>query len=69
MKYFSFPENAIAAQEKYRISVRNPKLILVVGSYDNAPFSEVSQASRQLRPNIEIIDYDTLNAMFISAEL
>jgi len=66
--YFSFPENAMAAKEKYGVSVRNPKLILVVGSYDNAPFAEVSQASRQLKPNIEIIDYDTLNAMFIYAE-
>lgn len=66
-EYFSFPKNAEAAKDKYDVQVQNPKLILIVGSYENAEPSEVKEACRKLKDNIEILDYDTLNMIFMHA--
>jgi hypothetical protein len=64
-EYFSFKKNADRAWSKYKVRVDNPRLILVVGNYENAPRAEIEEAIRKLKPNYQIIDYDTLNALFL----
>jgi hypothetical protein len=64
-EYFSFKKNADWAWSKYKVRVDNPRLILVVGNYENAPRAEIEEAIRKLKPNYQIIDYDTLNALFL----
>lgn len=65
-EYFSYEQNAKYAYDKYGIQVKDPKLVLVVGNWDNSSPEEVQQARRRY-PAIEIIDYDTLCHMFIGA--
>lgn len=65
-EYFSYPANAEHAKEKYNIEISEPKLVLVVGSWDNSSPEEVNQARRRYQ-NIEIIDYDTFCHLFIGA--
>ncbi|NHH87057.1 DUF4263 domain-containing protein [Cobetia sp. MB87] len=66
-EYFSYSLNVKHAYEKYGIKVSLPKLVLVVGSWENAPIEEVKQARRRY-PDVEIIDYDTLCHQFIGVE-
>ncbi|WP_082954482.1 Shedu anti-phage system protein SduA domain-containing protein [Acidihalobacter prosperus] len=65
-EYFTYPKNAKHAKEKYGIEVKEPKLVLVVGSWENSSPEEVKQAQRRYH-NIEIIDYDTFCHLFIGA--
>lgn len=65
-EYFVYPKNAEYAREKYGIQVTQPKLVLVVGSWENSSPEEVNQARRRY-PEIDIIDYDTFCHLFIGA--
>lgn len=64
-EYFSYPKNAALAKEKYGVEVNNPKLVLVVGSWENVDPVEVEQACRQYGELVQVIDYDTICQMFI----
>jgi hypothetical protein len=66
-EYFSFQKNRAYAESKYGIKVSEPKLILIVGSYENVIQNEVNEASRTLPLNCMVIDYDTLNLMYLSS--
>ena len=66
-EYFTYPKNAIHAKKKYGIEVEKPKLVLVVGSWENSSPEEVNQARRRYA-GIEIIDYDTFCQLFIGTE-
>jgi hypothetical protein len=61
--YFSFPENSKLAKSKYMVEINNPILIIIIGNYNNYNKSEIEEASRKLKSNYRIIDYDTLNTM------
>jgi hypothetical protein len=63
--YFKHDANRRFADEKYGAKIDNPSLYLIVGSYENSSSEEIEEASRSLRSNFRIIDYDTLNAMFL----
>lgn len=63
--YFNFQANADYARRKYGILVDNPRLILIVGNYENADIGAVKEAARMLKPNYAILDYDTLNVSFL----
>jgi len=63
--YFGFQANSAYARKRYGVLVAIPRLILVVGNYENVDISEVREAARMLKPNYAIIDYDTLNASFL----
>ncbi|MFR0674659.1 Shedu anti-phage system protein SduA domain-containing protein [Enterobacterales bacterium AW_CKDN230030176-1A_HGKHYDSX7] len=65
-EYFSYERNKAHALEKYGIKITDPKMVLVVGSWENFDKSEVLQASRFLDKKIEIIDYDTFAQLIIS---
>jgi len=65
--YFKFEKNKEYAESKYHVKVDQPNLYLIVGNYENAPKDEIEEASRMLPPNYLIIDYDTLNSMFLSS--
>lgn len=65
-EYFTYKLNADYARIKYQIEVKNPKLVLIVGSWDNCIMEDVVQACRAY-PSIEIIDYDTFCHLFLSA--
>lgn len=65
-EYFEYPQNAKHAKEKYGIEVRDPRLVLVVGSWENVHVDEVNQACRKYN-NVQVIDYDTVCQMFIGA--
>lgn len=58
-EYFRYEQNAIHAKDKYGIEVKDPRLVLVVGSYENSDPDQIIQACRKY-DNIQIIDYDTL---------
>ena len=64
-EYFKFRRNVEWVWSKYKVKVNNPNLILVVGSYENASKAEINEATRRLKPNYQIIDYDTLNSLFL----
>ncbi|WP_413190265.1 Shedu anti-phage system protein SduA domain-containing protein [Psychrobacter sp. AT9] len=66
-EYFTYQKNSDFAKEKYGIEVKNPKLVLVVGSWENSSPEEVVQARRRYA-GIEIIDYDTFCQLFIGTE-
>lgn len=65
-EYFEYLRNAEYAKAKYGIEVKNPRLVLVVGSWENAHVDEVNQACRKYN-NVQVIDYDTVCQMFIGA--
>lgn len=65
-EYFTYAENAKHAYEKYGVKVSNPKLILVVGSWENARAIDIEQACLN-HPGITIIDYDTFCHLYIAA--
>ncbi len=65
-EYFRYPRNAAYAKDKYNVVVENPKLVLVVGTFDNVDINEVEQACRKYK-NVEIVDYDTLCQMFMGS--
>lgn len=67
-EYFDYPLNAQHANEKYEVSVSKPKMVLVIGSWDNYDATEVAQARRKHDKDLEIIDYDTLCSMFRAQE-
>lgn len=64
-EYFKVPENAKHALDTHGVEVSNPKLVLVVGSWENVVPADVQQAS-ELHPDITIIDYDTFCHLYIS---
>lgn len=64
-EYFTYEKNRSHAFSKYGIKVDNPKLILVVGSYDNVHAEEVREACRMYKEELEIRDYDTLNTSYL----
>ncbi len=63
-EYFDYPQNAAYAKNKYGIEVNKPKLVLVVGSWENSLPDEINQARRRY-PDIDVIDYDTFCHLFI----
>lgn len=63
-EYFVYPKNSDYAWKKYGVRIKEPKLVLVVGSWENSSLAEVNQARRRY-PDIEIIDYDTFCHLFI----
>jgi hypothetical protein len=65
--YFNFEKNAKHAESEHGVKVDNPDLYLVVGSYENSTKDEIEEASRRLKPNYYVIDYDTLNALFLQS--
>lgn len=65
-EYFSYKKNAEHALEKYKVVVRNPKLTLVVGSWENYSAVEVAEACRMM-PDLTVIDYDTMIHNFLRA--
>lgn len=64
-EYFSYPKNAALALAKYGVMVKDPKLVLVVGSWENVDTVEVDQACRKYGRQVQVIDYDTVCHMFI----
>lgn len=65
-EYFTFDKNREFAKNRYNVEVEEPELILIVGNYENLNVEEVREASRSLKSNCRIIDYDTLNALFLN---
>lgn len=63
-EYFSYSKNAIYAEKNHGIKVKEPRLVLVVGSWENTYTEEVKQAMRSHK-GVEIIDYDTFCHQFI----
>jgi hypothetical protein len=62
--YFQFSANRELAEKKYGIRVSDPRLVLVVGSWENVDPREVIEATRAYS-GIDIIDYDTLVHFFL----
>jgi hypothetical protein len=65
-EYFTYGKNAEHALSRHGVAVKNPRLTLVVGSWENYDSTEVAQACRMI-PDLEIIDYDTLIQQFLNA--
>lgn len=64
-EYFEYQKNRDYAFERYGIRISRPKLVLIVGNYENFRPHEVEEAKRMLK-DIEIIDYDTLLSLFLA---
>ena len=54
-EYFNFEKNREFGLAKYSIKISDPKLILIVGSYENASREELDEASRKIE--IELCDH------------
>ncbi len=63
--YFKFEANKSYALDNFKINTLNPKLYLIVGSYENFNYDEVKEALRSTKENYIMIDYDTLNMKFL----
>ncbi|WP_375415911.1 Shedu anti-phage system protein SduA domain-containing protein [uncultured Hymenobacter sp.] len=66
-EYFTYKSNIDYAFSKYGVEVSNPRLVLIIGSFDNVNIIEVNQACRKYRTEISVIDYDTFCNMFLAA--
>lgn len=66
-EYFRYEQNARHAKAKYGIEVKDPNLVLVVGSHENSDHDQVIQASRKY-DNVYIMDYDTLCQIYIGKQ-
>lgn len=65
-EYFSLPANSALAQEKYRVQVSEPRVVLIVGSTENCVPSEIRQALRA-HPHAQLVDYDTVLRAYIAS--
>ena len=66
-EYFRYEQNARHAKEKYGIEVKDPNLVLVVGSCENSDPDQVIQACRKY-DNVYIMDCDTLCQIYIGKQ-
>ena len=64
-EYFSFSKNTEYAKEKYGVEFKNPRYVLVVGSFENADAIEIGEAKRRF-DGIDMIDYDTIVLLFLA---
>ena len=65
-EYFTYVKNQEYALKKYNVSVVEPRLVLVVGNFENINKQQIDEASRMLK-NFEIIDYDTILHLYLNA--
>src|ERR1039457_2859781 len=65
--FLSIPEHAALAKEKYNVTFKNPRFILIVGSYENVDAEKVADAKRRFA-NLELIDYDSLLQLYLIHE-
>ncbi len=66
--YFKYEANAELASSKFGIKISNPRLFLIVGSYENAIDKEIQEAARSLPDNFYILDYDTVNSLAFNGD-
>jgi hypothetical protein len=64
-EYFNYENNRIYAEKKYGIKINNPKLILIVGNYENFHIDEINEALRPYEKDIIIMDYDGINRILM----
>lgn len=64
-QYFQFKENAEYAKQEFGILVDKPRLILIVGNYENVDIEEIQEAERMLKTGYSIMDYDSMNTSFL----
>ena len=58
-EYFEYPKNRdFVTKSKYGIEVQDPKLVLVVGNWENTDLKEIDEACRRYR-DVNIMNYDT----------
>lgn len=65
-EYFDYDKNCSFAMEKYKIKVNLPKLILIIGSWENVNKVELEEATRMFN-DVIVIDYDTLCHLYLGA--
>ena len=58
-EYFNDERNADFAESTYGVKIANPKLYLVVGSWENIKHDDANQAMLSEKTNLTILDYDT----------
>lgn len=63
-EFLSYDRHCRAIYDAYGITIKEPRVILLVGSADNYDPEEVRQAQRMLQP-FELIDYDSLRALYL----
>lgn len=66
-EYFGFAKNAEHALQSQGVRVNAPQLVLIVGSLENVDPAEVREAARSRDSSISIIDYDSLNALYLNS--
>ncbi|MBX8536257.1 DUF4263 domain-containing protein [Pseudomonas cichorii] len=64
-EYFENPKNSAYAEEKFGIKIQNPRMVLIIGSWENVDTSKITQAMRKHKETIEIIDYDSFIHNFL----
>ncbi len=62
-EYFEYPKNRELAKTKYGVEVNEPKLVLLVGNWENADLKQIDEACRRYK-DISIIDFDTFAHLF-----
>lgn len=64
--YFSVPEHLAYVEDTYGLAMSDdPRLVLVVGSSENVEKEQLDLAMEQYSGRFEIIDYDTVRAMYL----
>ena len=62
--YFQYEANQAYARSLYGISIKEPRLVLVVGNMENVNVEEVDEAKRMFR-NFDIVSYDEALIRFV----
>jgi len=66
-EFFSIPEHAALARDKYGVIFSAPRYVLVVGNYENVDTAKIADARRRF-PDLELIDYDSLLQLYLMRE-
>lgn len=66
-EYFKFERNKEYALNEYGVTLNNPILYLIVGNYENLKQEDIRQATRRLKDNYRVIDFDTLHALYLNS--
>lgn len=65
-RYFKNPKHKELLQRKYGCTIApDPRLLLVVGSWENYLVPDAWQALRSEHPAIEVLDFDTLRCLYL----
>lgn len=63
--YFSRASHRQLIEERFKVTVADPRMVLIVGSAENYDHQQALEASRMLKA-FELLDYDSVRALYLA---